>query len=145
LSVMALAVLPNADGVHAASFDCSKASSRQVKLICEDAELSTLDEHLARYYQAARTVLGRGGECLKTEQREWLAKVRSGCSDGDCLPSVYLARLRELDGLQPGATAIQDMELPRGRQMSGILAPAADEVAAPRTSASAPVEVSGRI
>jgi len=114
-------------------------------MICKDAEVSALDEHLGRYYRAARIVLGRGGECLKTEQREWLANERNRCADRDCLQRAYLARLAALDGLQPGATAIDGIELPHAARMVGILAPAEDEVAAPRTSKSAPIETSGRI
>ncbi len=143
--LIALCALPNATEVRAASFDCSKANSRVEQLICQDEEVSALDDHLARYYRAARVVLGRGGECLKTEQRQWIANVRGRCTERDCLRRVYLARLAELDGLQPGATAIQGIDLPQGARMLGILPAAEDQLAAPRTSESAPVEISGRI
>lgn len=145
LPVIALAVLPNMDAVRAASFDCSKASSQLEQLICKDAEVSALDDHLAQYYRAARAVLGGGGECLKTQQREWIAKTRARCTDRDCLRRVYLARLAELDGLQPGATTIRNIELPESARLVGVLAPAEDEVAAPRTSKPAKVEISGQI
>jgi hypothetical protein len=71
--------------------------------------------------------------------------VRNGCDNRDCLRRVYLERLAELDGLQPGATALQTIELPHGRQLVGILAPAEDEVAAPRSSTSTAVEIRGHI
>jgi uncharacterized protein len=145
LPLIALCLVPDGARLHAAGFDCSKASSRVEQMICRDDEVSALDEHLARYYQAARMALGRGAECLKADQRQWLANVRGRCTDRDCLRNVYLARLAELDGLQPGATAIRDIELPEAAQMIGVLPPAEDEVAAPRTSNATPVELSGRI
>jgi uncharacterized protein len=145
LPVVALCVLPNMAGLRAASFDCAKANGRVEELICKDAEVSSLDDYLAQYYRAARAALGRGGDCLKTEQREWIAKTRGRCTDQDCLRRVYLARLAELDGLQPGATTIQNIELPQSARLVGVLAPAEDEVAAPRTSTSARVEISGQI
>jgi uncharacterized protein len=145
LPLIALCLVPDGIRLHAASFDCSKASSRVEQMICQDEEVSALDEHLARYYQGARMALGRGADCLKADQREWLANVRGRCADRHCLRNAYLARLAELDGLQPGATAIRNIELPEGPQMMGILPPAEDEVAAPRKTNATPVEISGQI
>ncbi len=144
LPLAALAALWMAQ-LHAASFDCEKATRPVEKLICENGQIGTLDEHLDRYYRAARTTLERGGECLRTQQREWLRTVRDQCADTECLQRVYLARLAQLDALQPGATAIQNIELPRGPQLIAILPPAEDEIAAPRTHDAQRVELRGRI
>src|SRR5688572_296308 len=75
------ALLAMGGAVHAASFDCSKAASATEKLICANARISDLDEHLGRYYGAARTELGRGAACLMSTQRDWLRKVRNTCKD----------------------------------------------------------------
>jgi uncharacterized protein len=53
----------------AASFPCGKAQSRVEKAICADAEVSTLDEHLGRYYQAARSALRQAAPCLAADSR----------------------------------------------------------------------------
>jgi hypothetical protein len=52
-----------------ASFDCAKAGTAVEKTICGDAELSSLDEHLGRYYVVALEQAGAGGACLKSDQR----------------------------------------------------------------------------
>jgi uncharacterized protein len=130
---------------HAASFDCVKAATPVEKLICQDEQTSLLDEYLGRYYRAAREALGRGADCLRADQREWLKTVRNRCADTECLRRAYLERLALLDGLQPGATAIEDVELPAGPQLLWILAPAEDEIAAPRNTDARPVELRGRI
>ena len=93
-ALLAGAALPMAG--LAASFDCTKATSNVEQLICKDAELSTLDEHLAQHYAAARQVLADAGACLQTQQRSWLQAARSACKDAACLKQVYLERLAEL-------------------------------------------------
>src|SRR5688572_23024786 len=67
----------SAPAAAAASFDCTKAQSRVEKAICADAEVSALDEYLARYYSAARSRLGRAAECMRSDQMQWLRAVRN--------------------------------------------------------------------
>src|SRR6185503_5583366 len=85
---------------QSASFACDLARSTAEKAICGDPELSTLDEHLGRYYSAARSVLKSADSCLVSDQRNWLRARRDACSDAGCLRQVYLQRLAELDPLQ---------------------------------------------
>jgi uncharacterized protein len=131
--------------VQGASFDCSKAASATEKLICNDARISDLDEHLGRYYGAARAELGRGGACLVPTQRDWLRKVRNACKDSACLERVYLHRLAELDPLQPGMTALKNVELPRVKSLAWIVPPALDTVAAPKPARHDPLIVVGKL
>jgi hypothetical protein len=131
--------------VHAASFDCSKAASATEKLICANARISDLDEHLGRYYGAARAELGRGAACFMSTQREWLRKVRNACKDSACLERAYLQRLAELDPLQPGMTAIKNEELPNVKSLVWIIPPALDTVAAPRPARHDPLIVVGKL
>jgi hypothetical protein len=114
-------------------------------MICSDAVVSEFDEHLSRYYQAAMTSLGNAKQCLKADQRSWIARVRDQCKDRDCLERVYLTRLAELDGLQPGMATIKNISLPHGPQLVGILAPAEDQVAAPLNPKAQVIELRGRI
>lgn len=129
----------------AASFPCDRAQSRIEKAICADAELSTLDEYLGRYYAAARSGLGNAGSCLAADQRLWLGTVRNHCADGACLRKAYLERLGELDALQPGVTALRNVELPRVASLAWIIPPAQDNVAAPPKPAAQPLVVRGEL
>jgi uncharacterized protein len=129
---------------QAASFDCAKASAPVEKLICGNQKVSELDEHLGRYYAAARAELGAAKSCLALSQRAWI-KGRNTCADATCLERFYLRRLAELDPLQPGASALKNVELPRVKSLVWIIPPAEDQVAAPRVSAGVPFQVRGRV
>lgn len=131
---------------HAAGFDCQQAQSRVEKTVCADPALSELDEHLARYYAGAlRTLADGGAACLKADQARWLSAVRDACRDAACLRAVYLRRLSELDALQPGASAIQNMDLPRAPTLAWIVPPAPDKVAAPPNPKAMPFEATGAL
>jgi len=130
---------------QAASFDCAKAGTPVEKTICGNPRLSELDEHLRRYYSAGRAALGQAQSCLATTQRDWLKSVRNVCKDAACLERAYLARLAELDPLQPGMTAIRNIELPAVKALVWVIPPAEDTVAAPRDPKRPPLMLTGRI
>jgi uncharacterized protein len=109
---------------QAASFPCDKARSAIEKAICADADVSALDEHLGQYYAAARSALKGAASCLASDQRNWLRTRRDACKDAACLRQAYLQRLAELDPLQPGATRIRYLELPRVKALAWIVPPA---------------------
>ena len=85
----------------AASFDCSRVSSLPETTICDDPELSRLDDSLAKAYRRLRENT-RDQERVKQEQRAWLT-TRNRCPDASCLREVYLARLSELSARPPVA------------------------------------------
>jgi uncharacterized protein len=130
---------------QAASFDCAKATTPTEKRICSSPRISDLDEYLGRYYSAARAGLGRGGACLVPNQRDWLRKVRNACKDVACLESAYLARLAELDSLQPGATALKHEKLPAVQVLKWVVPPELDTVAAPPPKVHQPLVVKGTL
>jgi uncharacterized protein len=125
--------------------DCSKAQTAVERMVCVDAGLRELDEHLGRYYAAARRAVGSGASCVQTDQAAWLKTARAACRDAACLETVYLNRLAELDPLQPGATAIRNIELPGVAALVWVIGPAADKVAAPDNPKAAAIEISGTI
>jgi uncharacterized protein len=135
----------NPDEASAASFPCEKAGTAVEKMICANPALSELDEHLGRYYSAGRAELGTAKTCLASNQKEWLRAARNSCKDTKCLESAYLARLAELDALQPGMTAIKNIELPRVKSLVWIIPAAEDTVAAPPNTKGAPLVVQGKI
>lgn len=130
---------------QAASFPCKQAKSKIEKTICGDPELSVLDEHLGRYYSAARLALKSAGSCLVGDQKNWLRTRRDTCTNAACLRQVYLRRLAELDLLQPGVTSIRNITLPRVKALVWIVPPALDQVAAPPSKNAKPYVIQGTI
>ncbi len=84
-----------ATGSHAASFDCTKASTLVEKTICSDAKLSELDSQLMQSYKKA-LASSPDASGVKSAQREWLSGVRNKCTDAACLNRVYTDRLKVL-------------------------------------------------
>lgn len=89
-----LVALPSVSA--AASFDCSKASSVIEREICNDSELSVLDDRMAAAYSRALDVVPD----LKTGQREWLKNIRQ-CEVRPpvnvCLSGAYKTRISALN------------------------------------------------
>ena len=79
---------------HAASFDCSKASTETEKAICNDNELGALDERLSNAYAIAKKF--GNAQLVKSEQKSWL-KLRDTCGNSLCIKNKYVGRLRELE------------------------------------------------
>ena len=92
--LVALVLLGAAGRPQAASFDCRKASSSIERMICGDAELSQLDERLARSYQEARK--SSASKDVASAQVAWLKNVRARCADVACLKTAYTARIQAL-------------------------------------------------
>lgn len=83
----------------AASFNCDKAQSKVEKLICSDAELSSIDNNLAKAYKDALAKRNSVEmEKLKSSQKYWLKHTRNVCDDLLCLKQAYSIRLSELVG-----------------------------------------------
>lgn len=77
------------------SFDCSKATTGQERLICSDRELSRLDVEMSNAYTKARQ-LSSDVQTLRAEQREWVKGVQKSCSDKECLVTAYSNRIAQL-------------------------------------------------
>lgn len=129
----------------AQSFDCAKAQTRIEKMICGDRSVADLDEYLGRYYSAARSGNARAASCIQADQTEWLKSKRDACTDASCLKSAYLNRLAELDSLQPGVTALKNIDMPSVPSLVWVIPPAADTVAAPPNPRAKPFEATGTI
>jgi uncharacterized protein len=105
---LALLVMHLSASVNAASFDCTKAHSSMETLICSDAELSALDEALAKNYTSARDKLSpSAAKVFTTGQLSWLRFHSTYCfvnydaSNADavqakkCLAEAYSERIKE--------------------------------------------------
>jgi len=75
------------------SFDCAKASNFVEKLICEDVDLSKLDNEIATEYRIA--LKGNDPKKVKNFQRAWI-KERNICTDIYCIKKAYEKRIVEL-------------------------------------------------
>jgi uncharacterized protein YecT (DUF1311 family) len=79
---------------QAASFDCTKPVTTVEHLICENPELSKLDEEMAAAYKAILEDQAQAKAAMAM-QKMWL-EVRDDCDDPACLKTAYQARIREL-------------------------------------------------
>ncbi len=115
LSVLAIGVAM-ALNAHAASFDCSKASTYVEKEICNNERLSTLDEILAENYKFMLAAnIGEGAvKDLRQTQKQWL-KQRNRCATSDCIENAYLTRIDAvcdypvISGIHPACTYADDI------------------------------------
>lgn len=80
--------------VQAASFDCGKASTKVECLICDNPELSKLDEVLAQAFKSV-TQDEAHTKTIRNEQVRWI-KHRNYCESSICLKALYKARIQEL-------------------------------------------------
>jgi len=78
--------------VHAASFDCAKASSPTEKMICQNPKISKLDDRLSEVYKEVR----KADASVVEEQKSWLKDARA-CKDEKCLENAYGIRVEELE------------------------------------------------
>ncbi|MBK1647412.1 DUF3298 domain-containing protein [Rhabdochromatium marinum] len=90
----ALSLLPTV--TTAASFDCSQAAHPVEQLICNEAELSSLDQRLATLYQQAREKVGADIKPLQAQQRDWLTE-RNACDTSECVAEAYRQRIAALE------------------------------------------------
>ena len=102
---------------NAASFDCAKASTWTEKTICSNAELSKLDETMAKQYKAKLASASNYEDSnaykigILNEQRDWLKFQRNTCKSKECLVREYKEHVGEevLSYLKDSS----DSELPR--------------------------------
>jgi uncharacterized protein len=89
---------------HAASFDCTKATTAQEKAICGTPALSAADDQMAAAYHAwlsAAPAAWAAG--IRDNQLAWLRLRDGSCPGGDvnnpiasCLSDIYKPRIEEL-------------------------------------------------
>lgn len=84
-------------GAKAQSFDCSKASTRVERLICDNPRLGELDSDLAEAYQTALRDLpwASANRRIRAEQKAWIAR-RDRCNNAGCVKRMYQMRLGQL-------------------------------------------------
>jgi uncharacterized protein len=81
-----------------ASFDCAKASTKVEHMICDNPELSKLDDELAAKFKSAQPGGADRAELVR-DQRQWLSE-RNACPSVACVKDAYEKRLTALTGEQ---------------------------------------------
>lgn len=142
LSVLIAAATPGI--VHAASFDCSAASTQVESIICSNAYISHLDDLLAEDYAKVRAI----DPHAVAEQRAWMA-TRNECDSTQCVMNAYLQRSNQLHYqlettsrvAQPAPTQVASGEaLDQGEtDVSAQPAPVAQQTAQQAASQTQPV------
>jgi uncharacterized protein len=82
--------------VQAASFDCAKAQSKVEHLICDNPDISKLDEALSAAYKTAIRDKTKA-ETIKQAQKGWVL-MRNNCADAECVKWTYQTRISVLSG-----------------------------------------------
>lgn len=101
LMLLSICLVTNA---KAAGFDCAKATTKAEKIICEDAELSKLDEEMAKTYSEGLKKYPFP-EALKLRQKQWLKRRDVCAAEGlpqykkQCLIDIYQNRIAEIISL----------------------------------------------
>jgi uncharacterized protein len=93
----------------AASFDCSKASTKVEKIICSSDELSKADELLAQKYKRALKE-AQDRKSLIGKQRQWLEERNVVTSEAELL-NMYKDRIRQLDEQKMVVQSVSDASI----------------------------------
>lgn len=94
LTPLILGCLMLAASAQGASFDCGKAGTKVEHLICDNPEISKLDEEMNAAYKAALQDQTRA-DATRFAQKQWLQE-RNVCSDATCLQGAYIKRNKHL-------------------------------------------------
>lgn len=86
---------------YGASFDCSKASTAQEKLICNSPQLSDADGQMGEIYKLVNKSFPVSG-FIQDNQRAWLSSYRN-CKDATSCLQLVNARIKELNNLKTAA------------------------------------------
>jgi uncharacterized protein len=86
-----LLLTPSAQGV---SFDCGKVGTKVERIICDDLEISKLDDELNAAYKAVLQD-EKQADLFRLTQKQWLKK-RNDCFDVDCVKLAYRERISKL-------------------------------------------------
>lgn len=100
---------------YAASFDCKKARTVDERAICNDANLSQLEEAVAAAFREAKRVDPKG---VRSLSRELLAQRRSCGSDNVCLSQAMIAAIGQykavIVGEAPATQTFNSDKIPYG-------------------------------
>ncbi len=91
LTIVTALFLIQANLIEAAGFDCTKAANTVENLICNNENLSQLDDKNTALFREYKSSSKDEGQALQ-DQRDWLKHTRNACLDAACLESTYQNR-----------------------------------------------------
>jgi uncharacterized protein len=91
LTIVTAVFLIHANIIAAAGFDCAKAANTVENLICNNENLSQLDDKNTALFRDYKSTSKDEGQALQ-DQRDWLKHTRNACLDASCLESTYQNR-----------------------------------------------------
>jgi len=110
LSIVLGLLAVNVSATIAQSFNCRSATFPDELEICQDPELSRLDERMAGLYHSARgQAQGNVRQALDTAQTQWVLTRRRCGPDGACIEEAYQGHIRELGQYVQGTPASPGM------------------------------------
>jgi uncharacterized protein YecT (DUF1311 family) len=80
-----------------ASFDCANARVEVEHMICDNPDISKLDEEVAASYKIALKKSAKS-QTIRQTQRQWI-KERNNCKDVSCVKHIFEVRFSELRAL----------------------------------------------
>jgi uncharacterized protein YecT (DUF1311 family) len=99
-SLMVIALLLVSPLAWGAGFDCARAKEGVEQRICNDTQLSQLDEQLTQSFDRARTRAGQHLDALLRDQRNWLAERNQvGTFNPSTLSDEYQERIAFINRL----------------------------------------------
>lgn len=90
-----------ATAAFSASFDCSKAGSANEKIICNDPQLSAMDDKLGKTFKQARKKAADRRAFNTASDKQWRWREQN-CSTRECLVDWYRLRQSELEAALAG-------------------------------------------
>jgi uncharacterized protein len=82
-------------GALAASFDCHQDTGLVERTICNDQDLSAMDDEMAYLYFKMNNNLSRlGARELLDQQRDWLDQRNECGTNSNCIGILYRGRIR---------------------------------------------------
>lgn len=92
---------------HSASFDCQKAKSVNEHLICDDAELSQLDDELAEKYKDAQRKSATPKDLISNQREAWRRREKE-CASKLCLIDWFAQRMSYLSASQQNQLIVSE-------------------------------------
>jgi uncharacterized protein len=106
LTIVTSVLLIQTNLIEAAGFDCAKAANTVENLICNNENLSQLDDKNTALFREYKSTSTDEGQALQ-DQRDWLKHTRNACLDASCLEAIYQNRNSYLESRLEGNNALR--------------------------------------
>jgi len=116
IAVTLLGYVMIASLAQAASFDCAKAGTKVEHMICDNPEISKLDDDLSVAYKNALQDPTRAA-ATRFSQKQWMEKYRNQCKDAACVKEAYGMRIKHLQEANSAALSAPEWSKEQPREV----------------------------